>query len=124
MKRFPMAAVLALGILFTATAAAPADFDDAAVAYVTGDYDTAFREFVELANQGHVGSQTVLGTMYNAGQGTAPDKMKAYMWTLLAARKGDRDARHNLRAFGRRMTPVEIGQAELMAKAWLERRGR
>jgi len=38
-------------------------------AYERGDYDTALKELRPLAEQGHVGAQSLLGSMYDQGKG-------------------------------------------------------
>ena len=65
MKRFLLALVLA----FALSAPAGAGWDEGAAAYVRGDYQTAYREFLQLAEQGFAEAQTILGAMYYEGQG-------------------------------------------------------
>ena len=54
------------------------DFDDGIAAYESGDYKKAFAEFKILAEQGIVGAQFNLGTMYFNGQGVPQDYKEAF----------------------------------------------
>ena len=65
-------------------------------AYTTGDYDTAFAEFFPLAEAGNTDAQTVLGVMYNEGNGVAQDDAEAVKWWRLAAEAGYVDAQFKL----------------------------
>ena len=57
-------------------------------AYLGGDYTTAYREFLPLAEQGHVLAQTSLGFMYREGRGAPQDDTIAVIWFRKAAEQG------------------------------------
>jgi len=50
----------------------------------------------QAANKGQAVAQYRLGTLYERGQGVAPDPAKAMHWYELAANQGNRKAMHNL----------------------------
>lgn len=72
------------------------DFDDAANSLRRKDYDAAAVAFEELAVQGSVQAQAIIGTMYFLGQGVAQDDRKAVYWLKKAAEQGDAGAQANL----------------------------
>ncbi len=51
-------------------------------AYERGDYETALKEFLPLAEQGHVWAQSLLGSMYDQGKGVPQDYQEAARWFL------------------------------------------
>jgi len=59
--------------------AAPAwaDFDDGMAAYERGDYETAFEEWLPLAEQGHARVQIALGLVYYSGYGVLENDAEA-----------------------------------------------
>ena len=69
MKRVIGAAVLLVALV----APARAGFDEGGAAYKRGDYATALRELRPLAEQGHAGSRSLLGLMYELGEGVPQD---------------------------------------------------
>ncbi len=66
MRRLILTAALLVGM---AVPPAWADFDAGVAAYDSGDYETAFREFKPLAEQGDAHAQFNLGYMYHKGEG-------------------------------------------------------
>ena len=85
--------VLSLG---TISAAWSADFLKGAVAYESGDYATALREWTPLAKQGDADAQHNLGLMYANGRGVPQDYKTAVKWLRLAAEQGDASAQGTL----------------------------
>ena len=73
--------ILLLALL---TGAAQADFLDATEAYEKKQYDTAFKEFSELARLGNKRAQFNLGVMYLNGEGVEKDLSLAYAWGKLS----------------------------------------
>ena len=80
--------------------AAPAwgDFDDGQAAYERGDYETAFEEWLPLAEQGDAHAQHNLGVMCERAFGVPQDYPEAMKWYRLAADQGFSDARASLNA--------------------------
>ena len=73
-----------------------ADLDEARYAYDNNYFNTAFREYRPLAEQGNAEAQLRLGQMYEMGKGTAKDDTEAVAWYRLAADQDHPDAQFNL----------------------------
>ena len=72
------------------------DFQDGLDAVDRGDYKTAHRLWLPLAEQGHASAQFNLGLMYEDGQGVPQDYKEALKWYRLSAEQGIADAQFNL----------------------------
>ena len=72
------------------------NYENGAVAFERGDYETALREFKVLAEQKDSRGQYGLGLMYDLGTGVPTDFEKAVMWYRLSAKQGNADAQNNL----------------------------
>ncbi|MEN8206083.1 MAG: tetratricopeptide repeat protein [Pseudomonadota bacterium] len=64
--------------------------------YLKGDYQTAFEEWLPLAELGDVEAQYNLGVMYDEGTSVEQDYGKAAEWYHKAAEQGFVDAQANL----------------------------
>ncbi len=95
MRRLILTAALLVGL---GTPPAWADFYAGVAAYNSGDYETAFREFKPLAEQGDAHAQFNLGYMYHKGEGVPQDDAEAVKWFRMSADQGYAEA---LRALGR-----------------------
>jgi uncharacterized protein len=84
MKQLLILPVLLLTLL-VGTPAFSADFQKGQTAYRSGDYATALRELIPLAEQGNARAQTGLGWMYDKGLGVPQDYKTALKWFRLAA---------------------------------------
>ena len=73
-----------------------ADFQAGLNAYARGDYATAFKEWLPLAEQGEALAQLVLGGLYEYGRGVPQDYAQAAAWYRQAAERGDVRAQVNL----------------------------
>ncbi len=85
--------VLALAV-FGGASAGP--LEDARAAYQRGDYATAMRLLLPLAEQGDAGAQTDLGWMYANGHGVPQDYAQAITWRRKAADQGNATAQFSL----------------------------
>lgn len=65
-------------------------------AYVEGDFQRAFKEFLPLAEAGDQTMQNQIAAMYYAGQGVAQDYAKAAEWFRRSAREGSADGQYLL----------------------------
>ena len=72
------------------------DFNKGVLAYNSGDYVTAIKEWMPLAEQGDADAQNNLGSMYEYGFGTTQDYKKAGKWYRLAAEQGQQNAQMQL----------------------------
>jgi TPR repeat protein len=72
----------------------------------------------KAAEQGHVFSQTTLGTINAEGvQGVVEkDYSQALMWFIFAAAKGDMEALEFRDSLANRMTPAQIAEAQKLAR--------
>ena len=64
---------------------------DAEAAYARGDYATAFKIWLPLAEQGSAQAQLNVARMYERGEWVAQDKQAAAEWYGKAAEQGARD---------------------------------
>ena len=76
---------LALGVLATPAAAT---YEAGLYAYATGDFETAYREWLALAETGDARSQYQIGLMHLNGEGVAADPAEAFKWFSTAADQG------------------------------------
>ena len=75
---------------------ASADFESGGEAYKRGDYETAAKEFLPLAENGDHRAMYALGSMYAAGHGVPMDLDEAFKWFQEAAKYGRPDAEYKL----------------------------
>jgi TPR repeat protein len=90
---FLAACALALGL---ATPVSAGPLDDAYAAYQQGDYACALRLFRPLAEQGNARAQTLLGLMYEDGQGVPKNFAQAAKWYQRASEQDFAMAQNNL----------------------------
>ncbi len=110
--RLALAAVLALGGALPAAAG----YQEGLIAFETGDYTTAYREFHALARQGQPNAQFALAQMYRFGAGVPQDDVEAFTWFRRAGKGGHAEARTVLGflyAYG-----VGTGQDNFQAYFW------
>ena len=71
-------------------------FQQGLTAYEQRDYQTAFKLWLPLAEQGYASAQFNLGVMYDKGQGVKQDYFEAVKWYRKAAEQGHANAQANL----------------------------
>ena len=82
---------------YTAWADTPVQqFQQGIEATTRGDYQTAFKLWLPLAEQGEANAQYNLGLMYDKGQGVKQDDVEAVKWYRQAAEQGYAKAQYNL----------------------------
>ncbi len=100
MKKYGKNYILGVGILCMSllciNQAVIADFKTAGDAYKEGDYETAAREFLPLAESGDHRAMYALGSMYAAGHGVPMDLKEALKWFRKAATYGRPDAQYKI----------------------------
>ena len=77
-----------LFMLFVRFPSVYAGWHEGGAAYQRGDYETAFKEFKPLAEQGNIWAQYYVGQMYIMGQGIPKDYAEAFKWYKKAAQHG------------------------------------
>ena len=83
--------IAAIAIVLSGTAFALPQ-PDAEAAYARGDYATAFKIWLPLAEQGSAQAQLNVARMYERGEWVAQDKRAAMEWYDKAAAQNGRDA--------------------------------
>ena len=91
-----LAFALFLAFLLFSSAAVADQPDDGLAAYNRGDYQTAFKIWQVLADQGNADAQYNLGELYFKGEGVRQDYVEAARWFRSAAGKGDTDSQSML----------------------------
>jgi TPR repeat protein len=87
--RLSAAAIGLAGLVLTSIAGdASADGVAGFEAYEKGDYATALKEFLPLAQAGQASAEAAVGQMYFEGKGVKPDMKEAARWLEPAATKG------------------------------------
>ena len=82
------------------------------------NYSLAAELYQKAAVQGYAGAQYALGAMYANGEGVLKDNVLAYSWANLAVNNGYGDAPNLRDHVERRMTPVEIAEAQSLSASW------
>jgi uncharacterized protein len=90
--RITAAVVILIISMLMAGPALAEPFEDATKAYISGDYETAYRLIKPLAEQGLPEAQVNLGLMYNKGQGVPQNDSEALKWYRKAAEQGNAKA--------------------------------
>lgn len=110
--------ILATAILITLTT--PSAFADGVAglkAYEAGDYATALKEFMPLAEAGQPSAQAAIGQMYLDGHGVQQDPAQAAIWLEKAA--GGNNARAQAQIGALYATGTGVPQDEMKASYWL-----
>ena len=71
-------------------------YEDGLAAYERGDYATALRLWLPLAERGRPEMQTFVGSIYAVGKGVPQDLAEAAKWFRKAAGQGLAEAQYNL----------------------------
>ena len=82
--------------MFGAVSTHAQDFAKGLAAAQSGDYATAMKEWLPLAEQGYANAQYKLGQMYRNGNGVVQDYAEAVKWYRLAAEQGYAVAQYNI----------------------------
>jgi len=97
MRKQILVVVMAVATLFGAQAGA-GDWNKGVAAFDAGDFETAYVEFSDFAEQGYAGAQYGLGFMYFSGNGVTQNYTEAVKWFTLAAKQGNAGAQYGLGA--------------------------
>jgi len=77
-----------VAVVFMAATPLPADFQSALAAYNAGDFETAYNEWLPLAEKGSTEAQFNIGLMFDRGEGREQDFKTAIDWYVRAAERG------------------------------------
>lgn len=83
---------------FAAISIAAGDFEAGARAYDKGDFATALKEWMPVAEKGGSAAQFNIGLLYQEGQGVPQNYTEAAKWFERSADQGYLKAEHNLGA--------------------------
>ena len=115
----PIRAINFLVLAFLMTLSSPVaaqDFQKGHVAYEAGDYATAIKQWMPLAEAGDALAQNSLGFMYQIGRGVPQDYQEALKWYRLAAEQDYAKAQSHLGImYG---GGYGVPQDDLMAHMW------
>jgi TPR repeat protein len=89
---------------------------------VAQDYVESARWYRLAAAQGNADAQFWLGTMYFKGEGVIQDNLRAHMWTNLSAVDGVAYMVKARNAVAKKMTPLQIAEAQQMARDCQQRK--
>ncbi len=103
MKTLTSILCLSVAVLLGSTAVSwGADFQKGLTAARSGDFKTAMREWLPLAQQGNARAQNGVGMFYRDGRGVPKNIETAIRWFTLSAKQGDMRGQWNLgRAYAR-----------------------
>ena len=87
---------IVVGFVLMLTVSGCTDYQAGEDAYNRGDYETAFKKFLPLAEQGDARAQVYLGLLYEKGNGVPQNDTKAVKWFRLAAAQGGVVDQNNL----------------------------
>jgi len=91
-----IAAIFVVIALATALSPSRADVESGTSAYDAGDYETAFQEWLPLAEEGSPAAQFNLSLLYRYGKGRPVDSETAADWCLKAADAGFLPAQYEM----------------------------
>ena len=94
--RHALLAILAVFVLALGTPVKAQSFEDGGKALDAGDYSTAFKIWLPLAERGHPLARALIGSMYESGKGVPRNYAEAVRWYRMAAEQGQRDAQYDL----------------------------
>jgi TPR repeat protein len=97
--RVAVARIVFAGFALLLAAGGPARSDalsDGLAAFRRGDYATAARKVIPLAERGNPGAQALLGFMYEYGRGVPQNAVVAVHWYLCSAEQGNPNAQYQL----------------------------
>ncbi|HHF4685197.1 TPA: tetratricopeptide repeat protein [Haemophilus influenzae] len=92
-------------------------FQQGLTAYEQSNYQTAFKLWLPMAEQGYAKAQFNLGVMYAKGQGVKQDDFEAVKWFRKAAEQGDADAQAIL-GFSYLLGQSGVQVNKSLAKEW------
>lgn len=94
-------------------------FNFAFESYASGNYDRAFKGFLELSGKGSSVSQYILGAMYLRGTGVLQDFSQAHMWFNIASSQGHKRAGGYLEMLTIGMSIGQVAEAQKLAREFV-----
>ena len=107
-----------------ASVSSAADFAAGRNAYIRGDFQLAYKEFLPLAHEGDAKSRVGVGLLYAKGQGVEQNDVEAHRWFTLAAEQKPKPdvfvrtvAVENRKVLARRMNEEQLAEAKRLVDA-------
>ena len=97
------------------------EFQDAVTTVNDGDFETAYKMLVPLAEKGQAAAQLILGMMYFKGTGVEKNIVQADKWLLISEKLGQEAGKKNRIFVERQMSSDQILKARKLAKDWLQK---
>ena len=97
------------------------EFQDAVTTVNDGDFETAYKMLVPLAEKGKAAAQLILGMMYFKGTGVEKNIVQADKWLLISEKLGQEAGKKNRIFVERQMSSDQISKARKLAKDWLQK---
>ena len=97
------------------------EFQDAVTTVNDGDFETAYKMLVPLAEKGQAAAQLILGMMYFKGTGVEKNIVQADKWLLISEKLGQEAGKKNRIFVERQMSSDQILTARKLAKDWLQK---
>ena len=97
------------------------EFQDAVTTVNDGDFETAYKMLVPLAEKGQAAAQLILGMMYFKGTGVEKNIVQADKWLLISEKLGQEAGKKNRIFVERQMSSDQILKARKLAKNWLQK---
>jgi len=104
--------IILVGAVMLWPVAATADSSAAQRAYESGDYETAYAQWLTLAEAGDANAQFRIGHMHANGFGVAMDDAETLKWYGLAAAQGHAEAQFNMGVMYSNGWGVDFNDAE------------
>lgn len=87
--------------------------------YVQQHYEKALLWYLKSVEQFYVPAYNEIGLLYAQGQGVEMDYIIGYAWIFLAAEKGDRQAKLNLKNFDQILNKSQKEEGQKVARSIL-----
>ena len=97
------------------------EFQDAVTTVNDGDFETAYKMLVPLAEKGQAAAQLILGMMYFKGTGVEKNIVQADKWLLISEKLGQEAGKKNRIFVERQMSSDQSLKARKLAKDWLQK---
>ena len=70
--------------------------------------------YIKASFSGHIEAPNFLAILYDTGNGVKEDKIAAYAWWTIGAKRGDEAPRNNLDLLETQLAPEQINQAKVL----------
>ncbi len=82
---------------------------------------SALNDLIKAAEQGDAGAQTILGYMYNVGDGAPQNPILAYVWFDISSITGDKPAKNDRDLVAEKLSSEDLIKAQELSQEYYER---